>query len=218
MPKKLAERRAFSREVSREDEKKEEETVVRRRSGSNKSNANRLSWHEAKPTEDFKKHKRTQSLCQDFNPEMLQKSESMSKIKSRSPDLSIEEDRSEKLTRSLEEPNTKEKAILNKSELATVAETNENKRTFVRLSDMDIRSTVKAESRMMGDGKSHAKKVEETSWIENKLMVRGGRSGIRSKSPGKGLLMCHSPNQDTDDSEMSSMQSSVDRSGLGKKK
>jgi hypothetical protein len=191
--------------------------VVKRRPNASKGNsANRLSWHEAKPAEDPKKHKRTQSLCQDFKQDLLQKSESMSKIKSRSPDLSIDEDKSEKLTRSLEEPLPREKVAPNKSELEPVAEANESKRSFVRLSDMDIRSTVKSENRHLGDGKSVSRKVEETSWIENKLMVRGGRSSaLRSKSPGKSVLMCHSPNQDTDDSEMSSMQSSVDRSGLG---
>jgi hypothetical protein len=216
IPKKLAERRAFSREASREDDKKDDDSVLKRRPNASKGNsANRLSWHEAKPAEDPKKHKRTQSLCQDFKQDPLQKSESMSRIKSRSPDLSIDEDKSEKLTRSLEEPLPREKVAPNKSDLEPVAEANENKRSFVRLSDMDIRSTVKSENRHLGDGKSVSKKVEETSWIENKLMVRGGRSALRSKSPGKNVLMCHSPNQDTDDSEMSSMQSSVDRSGLG---
>ncbi|CAB3380964.1 Hypothetical predicted protein [Cloeon dipterum] len=189
-PKKLAERRVFSREVSREDEKKEDETVVRRKPGSSKNSANRLSWHEAKQAEEHKKHKRTQSLC----------------------DSLIEEDKSEKMTRSLDETFSAEK-VLGKPDLEPVVEDAKATRTFVKLSDMDNRPTVRSESKF-SDGKSSSKKVEESSWIENKLMVRGARSGIRSKSPGKGLLMCHSPNQDTDDSEMSSMQSSVDRSGL----
>ncbi|CAB3380967.1 Hypothetical predicted protein [Cloeon dipterum] len=212
-PKKLAERRVFSREVSREDEKKEDETVVRRKPGSSKNSANRLSWHEAKQAEEHKKHKRTQSLCGEFRPDVLQKSESMSKIKSGSPpDSLIEEDKSEKMTRSLDETFSAEK-VLGKPDLEPVVEDAKATRTFVKLSDMDNRPTVRSESKF-SDGKSSSKKVEESSWIENKLMVRGARSGIRSKSPGKGLLMCHSPNQDTDDSEMSSMQSSVDRSGL----
>ncbi|XP_065332175.1 uncharacterized protein LOC135934391 isoform X2 [Cloeon dipterum] len=213
IPKKLAERRVFSREVSREDEKKEDETVVRRKPGSNRNSANRLSWHEAKQAEEHKKHKRTQSLCGEFKPDVLQKSESMSKIKSGSPpDSLIEEDKSEKMTRSLDETFSAEK-VLGKPDLEPVVEDAKATRTFVKLSDMDNRPTVRSESKF-SDGKSSSKKVEESSWIENKLMVRGARSGIRSKSPGKGLLMCHSPNQDTDDSEMSSMQSSVDRSGL----
>ncbi|XP_059488035.1 uncharacterized protein LOC132203891 isoform X2 [Neocloeon triangulifer] len=213
IPKKLAERRPFSREVSREEERKDDEIVVKRRSGhSIKSSTNRLSWHEAKAAEDQKKHKRAQSLSGEIKPDGLQKSDSMTKIESGSRQDSSIKDKSEKESCSLDESLICEKKVAAKSDLETLSEYTKVSRTFVRLSDMDNRSTLRPDSKLSREGRPYSKKVEETSWIENKLMVRDSRSSMRSKSPGKGLLMCHSPNQDTDESEMSSMQSSVDRS------
>jgi hypothetical protein len=248
MPKRL-ERRVYSRETSREDEQSKveqssegkEETskekqgfymfieaeppVVRRQTVSGgKSNVNRHSWNvEPKPSEEVKKHKRTQSLSIDgsFNYEDLQKQDVKVKLSTQSlteeaqtikPKVEYSE-RSEVrvMTRSMDETLTTEvKMRTGRAELEPVMESAEARKQFVRLSDMDGR--VRHEMRQPGDGRARTRKVEETSWIESKLMVRG------SRTMGTSFASCHSPTQDTDESELSSMQSSVDRSGLGKGK
>lgn len=97
----------------------------------------------------------------------------------------------------------------------------EHKFSFVKLSDMD-----KEPKKVILEGKNIANRmsrsIPEASWIENKMMTRSVtsrslsrlfphlHSSLRNKTPDSTEL-------ETDFSELSSMQSSLDPSALGKK-
>lgn len=97
----------------------------------------------------------------------------------------------------------------------------EHKFSFVKLSDMD-----KEPKKVILEGKNIANRmsrsIPEASWIENKMMTRSStsrslsrlfphlHSSLRNKTPDSTEL-------ETDFSEISSMQSSMDPSALGKK-
>lgn len=97
----------------------------------------------------------------------------------------------------------------------------EHKFSFVKLSDMDKEpKKVILEGKNIGNRMSRS--IPEASWIENKMMTRSAtsrslsrlfphlHSSLRNKTPDSTEL-------ETDFSEISSMQSSMDPSALGKK-
>lgn len=97
----------------------------------------------------------------------------------------------------------------------------EHKFSFVKLSDMD-KEPKKVVSKEKNIANRMSRSIPEASWIENKMMTRSAtsrslsrlfphlNSSLRNKTPDSTEL-------ETDFSEISSMQSSMDPSALGKK-
>lgn len=100
----------------------------------------------------------------------------------------------------------------------SVAPTSEDKFNFVKLSDMDKEPKKMPEQKMCANRMSRS--IPEASWIESKMMTRSATSRSLSRlfphlNTSARNLTPDSAEHDTDFSEISSMQSSMDPSALG---